>query len=198
MLIVRQIVRHYWPGITFDSAVIKEVGIWISAAILLLIIWRGERLPLTSVGIGTRPWWKSILWGLLVMVICFAVALGLVYLTGYGHSAESAAFAKLPLWLLTLIVIRAGVVEEFFYRGYAIERLNALGLHRAIAGAIPLLIFAVGHWTGGFANIIIALALGGILTGFYLWHRDLVANMIAHFMVDFVGNVLPKLLGADS
>jgi len=48
-------------------------------------------------------------------------------------------------------------------------------------------------WTGGAANIAIALALGAILAGFYLWRRDLIANMIGHFAVDFVANVLPKL-----
>jgi membrane protease YdiL (CAAX protease family) len=40
---------------------------------------------------------------------------------------------------------------------------------------------------------VIALALGAILTGFYLWRRDLVANMFGHWLVDFVGNILPKL-----
>ena len=102
-------------------------------------------------------------------------------------------FDKLPLWLITLIVIRAGVVEELFYRGYAIERLQALGLGRFASAAIPLVIFSVAHWTGGWANIVIALALGAILAGFYLWRRDLVANMIGHGLVDFVGNVLPRL-----
>ena len=53
--------------------------------------------------------------------------------------------------------------------------------------------FSIGHWTGGLANIVIALALGAILTGFYLWRRDLVANMFGHWLVDFVGNILPKL-----
>jgi len=38
-----------------------------------------------------------------------------------------------------------------------------------------------------------ALALGAILSAFYLWRRDLVANIIGHFLVDFVANVLPKL-----
>ena len=114
-------------------------------------------------------------------------------LTGYGHGPGSAAFEKLPLWLITAIVFRAGVVEELFYRGYAIERLQALGLNRYWAAAIPLVIFGLGHWTGGAANIVIALALGAILAGFYLWRRDLIANMIGHFAVDFVANVLPKL-----
>ncbi len=37
--------------------------------------------------------------------------------------------------------------------------------------------------------------LGGILTLFYLWRRDLVANIIGHFLVDFTANVVPRLLG---
>ena len=126
-------------------------------------------------------------------LICALVGGALVALTGYGHGPGSAAFEKLPLWLVTLIVLRAGVVEELFYRGYAIERLQALGLGRFWSAAIPLVIFAFAHWTGGWANILIALALGVILSGFYLWRRDLIANMIGHFLVDFVANVLPKL-----
>jgi len=51
----------------------------------------------------------------------------------------------------------------------------------------------VVRWTGGWGNIVIALALGVILTGFYLWPHDLVANTIGHGLVDFVANILPKL-----
>ena len=105
----------------------------------------------------------------------------------------SAAFEKLPLWLITAIVFRAGVVEELFYRGYALERLRMIGLGRFWSVAIPLVIFSLGHWSGGAANILIAFAAGLILTGFYLWRRDLAANMIGHGLVDFVANVLPKL-----
>jgi membrane protease YdiL (CAAX protease family) len=93
------------------------------------------------------------------------------------------------VWLLVFIVFRAGVVEELFYRGYAIERIESLGLNRFLAVVIPLTIFGVAHWTGGWANILIALALGVILSVFYVWRRDLVANMIAHFLVDFIGNI---------
>ena len=114
-------------------------------------------------------------------------------LTGYGHGPGSAAFEKLPLWLITLIVFRAGIVEELFYRGYAIERLRLIGLGRFWSIAIPLVIFSYGHWCGGVANILIAFAPDLILAGFYLWHRDLTANMIGHGLVDFVANILPKL-----
>jgi len=85
------------------------------------------------------------------------------------------------------------VAEELFFRGYAIERLEALGLNRFWAAAIPLAVFSIGHWTGGWANVVIALVLGAVLAAFYLWRRDLVANIIGHFLVDFVGNVLPRM-----
>lgn len=85
------------------------------------------------------------------------------------------------------------MVEELFYRGYAIERLQMLGVGRFWSVTIPLVIFSLGHWSGGAANILIAFAAGAILTGFYLWRRDLVANMVGHGLVDFVANVLPRL-----
>ena len=193
MVIARQAVGFFSPTLTFTAAIWKESLIWLSAIALLVLVRRGERLPLLSIGIGTSRWWKSILWGFATAVICGLVGASLAALTGYGHGPGSAAFEKLPLWLITLIVFRAGVVEELFYRGYAIERLQAVGLGRAWSVTIPLIIFSVGHWTGGLANILIALALGAILTAFYLWRRDLIANMIGHFLVDFVANVLPKL-----
>jgi membrane protease YdiL (CAAX protease family) len=192
MLIPRQIVNYVWPDPTLTSALIKEAAMWLVAIVLLVIIRKGERLPLTSIGLGTARWGKSVLWGLLLGVGCLLVAGGLIALTGFTGGETGKALGKLPVWLISLIVLRAGVVEELCYRGYAIERLHALGLPRGLAAGVPLLIFGVGHWTGGWANIVIALVLGGILALFFIWRRDLVANMIGHWFVDFIGNVVPK------
>jgi membrane protease YdiL (CAAX protease family) len=189
----RQAVTYFYPTLTFSAAIWKESLIWICAIALLILIRRGEGLPLTSIGIGTSRWWKSVLWGLLIAVVCAVVGGLLAALTKYGHGESAEAFSKLPTWLIAVICVRAGIVEELFYRGYAIERLQMIGMNKYVAAAIPLIIFSVGHWTGGWANIVIALALGAILAAFYLWKRDLVANMIAHFTVDFVANVLPKM-----
>ncbi len=92
-------------------------------------------------------------------------------------------------------MLRAGIVEELFYRGYAIERLQAVGLGRCTAAASSLIVFSIAHWTGGWANILIAFVTGAILTAFYVWRKDLVANMIGHFLVDFIANVLHRLVG---
>src|SRR5437762_1275490 len=193
MVVIRQVFVFFVPETTFTSAVLKEALIWVSALALIVIIRRGERLPMRSIGLGTARWWKSILWGFIIAIVSAVVVGALAYLTNYGHGPGSAAFEKLPLWLITAIVLRAGVVEELFYRGYAIERLRLIGLGRFWSVAIPLVIFSFGHWSGGAANILIAFAAGLILTGFYLWRRDLVANMIGHGLIDFVANVLPAL-----
>jgi len=193
MVVIRQVFVFFVPEATFASTLLKEALIWVSALSLFVIIRRGERLSLRSIGIGTARWWKSILWGFIIAIVSMVVVGALVYLTGYGHGPGSAAFEKLPLWLITAIVFRAGVVEELFYRGYSIERLRFVGFGRFWSVAIPLVIFSLGHWSGGAANILIAFAAGLLLTGFYLWHRDLVANMIGHGLVDFIANVLPKL-----
>jgi len=193
MVVIRQAFVFFVPETTFASAVLKEAVIWLNAVTLIVIIRRGEHLPMRSIGLGTAPWWKSILLGFVIAVVSAMVVGALAYATSYGHGPGSAAFEKLPLWLITAIVLRAGVVEELFYRGYAIERLRLIGLRRFWSVAIPLVIFSLGHWSGGAANILIAFAAGLILTGFYLWRRDLVANMIGHGLVDFVANVLPAL-----
>src|SRR5207249_4712449 len=138
MVVIRYTFVFFVPEITFTSAILKETLIWASAAALLVIIRRGEGLSFRSIGLGTRRWWKSIAWGFLIAAVSAAVVGGLAYLTGYGNGPGSAAFEKLPLWLITLIVIRAGVVEELFYRGYAIERLRMIGLGPFWSVTIPL------------------------------------------------------------
>ena len=164
-----------------------------SAGLLVWLVLRKERLPLRSIGIGTSPIWKSLAWGLVIAVVCILPAALIAKFTGYGHGAPSQAFSKLPIWVLFIVVLRAGVVEELFYRGYSIDRLQALGAGRFASWLIPLLIFSAAHWTGGVANVLIALVLGAILTAFYQWRRDLLSNMFGHFLVDFVSNVLPAL-----
>jgi membrane protease YdiL (CAAX protease family) len=193
LVVIRQAFVFFVPETTFTSAILKEALIWLNAVALIVIIRRGEHLPMRSIGLGIARWWKSILWGFIIAIVSAVAVVALAHLTGYGHGPGSAAFEKLPLWLITAIVFRAGVVEELFYRGYAIERLRMIGLGRFWSVAIPLVIFSLGHWSGGAANILIAFAAGLILTGFYLWRRDLAANMIGHGLVDFVANVLPKL-----
>src|SRR3712207_4369829 len=83
MVLARQVVSYIWPGHNFTGAIFKEVGMWLVGMALIAVIKLGERLPLRSVGIGTAPIRRSILWGLLIGVVAIVVAAVLVSLTGY-------------------------------------------------------------------------------------------------------------------
>lgn len=195
MLLIREAFRRFAsnPG-TLSIVSAREITHLILGAAILILVRVGEKRPLTSIGIGTSKLWKSLVWGVVTMVLCLAAGGLLVFLTHFTGGEAGKAFAQLPLWLVTLTVMRAGIVEEICYRGYSMERLRDVGLSRPAAFVVPLVIFGVGHWTGGWANILIALVLGAILAAFYEWRRDLPANMLAHFLVDFLGNVLPRLV----
>ncbi|MGA2908824.1 MAG: CPBP family intramembrane glutamic endopeptidase [Terracidiphilus sp.] len=180
------------PGVALSLA--REAAMFACAGFLFWIVRSGERLPLASIGIGTSPLWKSLAWGVVSASACVIPAALIARYAGYGHSAASHIFDRLPVWLIFLIVVRAGVVEEFFYRAYSIDRLQRLGFGRIAASLIPLVIFAAAHWSGGPVNSLMALSLGAIFTAFYLWRRDLVSNIFGHFLIDFVANVIPALL----
>lgn len=192
ILIIRWGVSVFHPAFSFTATVWKESLTWLCVIALLFIIKRRECLPLHSIGIGTASVKSSILWGGILTVLCGLVGGVVAGLTHFKGGETGAALAKLPVWLVVLVVLRAGVVEELFYRGYAIERLQLLGLNRWWAGIIPLLIFGFGHGINGWANVVLALVLGGVLTVVYLRRRDLVANMIGHFTIDFLSVVLSR------
>ena len=75
MVAIRQVFVFFVPETTFASALLKEALIWVSALALIVIIRRGEHLPMRSIGLGTARWWKSILWGFIIAIVS-AVAIG--------------------------------------------------------------------------------------------------------------------------
>jgi membrane protease YdiL (CAAX protease family) len=44
--------------------------------------------------------------------------------------------------------------------------------------------------------MMVAAILGGVLTGFYFWRRNLGANITGHVLIDFIPNVVVPALGA--
>jgi membrane protease YdiL (CAAX protease family) len=191
-IVLRLAFRGFGVSNSITADLWRELAVWIMAIFLIVLVRFGEGLPLSSIGLGAAPWRQSLKHGCTLAGLCGVTAWIVIRFTGYGHGPGSAEFNKLPIWFETLAVIRAGIVEELFFRGYAIERLESIGCGRVLSAGIPLAIFAATHWTGGIPNIIIALVVGAVLTLFYLWRRDLVANMIGHGLSDFLGLVLPR------
>jgi uncharacterized protein len=73
-------------------------------------------------------------------------------------------------------------------------RLQSLSGNKVSASLLPLIIFAAGHYRQGLGGIVSAFVLGAIFTVFYLKYRDLLANITAHFLADFVLNVILPLV----
>jgi membrane protease YdiL (CAAX protease family) len=155
---------------------------------------KGEKLGLDSIGLKFDGWNKSLLLTFAIMVSSVvAIIIGVLISQLMGWSfGESKAFDALSLWTVTLVTIRAGVAEEVFMRGYLLERLTTISGSNWIAIALSLLPFALLHYPGqGWAGVLVSFNAGAVLTAFYFWKRDLKANILAHFLIDFIANVVP-------
>ncbi|HEY5917736.1 MAG TPA: type II CAAX endopeptidase family protein [Chryseolinea sp.] len=174
----------------------KELLIFGMIGLLFWIILKKESLSLESIGLHGRKWKASIGWGLLNVVICFALGGACIYLAqllGWKFG-ESKSFDKLSLATIAFITLRAGVAEEVFMRGYLIERLTDMTKNVYTASLLALVPFALFHFSQGYAGILISFVLGGYLTIVYIWRRDLKSNIITHFLVDFIPNVAVPLM----
>jgi membrane protease YdiL (CAAX protease family) len=179
----------------FGATIIRELIILALVAILVWIIRSREKLPLSSIGLRPQKIVPTLLWSLAVMLmfgVGIAACLAVFPLIGLSYGSSSGPVV--PIGVSLLLYARAGIAEEIFYRGYAIERIEALTGNRAIAAAVPLLIFAGSHFSQGPAGILITFVIGAIATAIYLWKRNLLILIVAHFMVDFIPNVLLPLI----
>lgn len=190
------------PKLLFaDTPLGARIGreiVWIAfAALMLLWVTRVERLPLSSIGV-VLPRWGTLGWGLVAtavlmasVMLTFAViapALGL-----RQNMAATAGIVQVPLWLLLTTPIVAGVTEEILYRGYAVERLAFLTGRRWLGGLVAGAAFLIAHWSWGGAQMILVAFATLILTGLYLWRRDLLCCMLAHALTDLIGFALARV-----
>ncbi len=166
---------------------------------IVLIVLEYERQPLSSFGLHPLHW-RSVAWGLALAGFFMYVFAPVVYrvlqrLELGGFEGGIDKLARLPIWCLVLAVIVGGASEEILYRGYAVERISSLSGSYWIGGLVPLLFFGVAHvpmW--GWGPALTTFVSGAMLTIFYIWQQDLLANVVAHVITDFAGIVMPPLL----
>lgn len=194
VMIVLQLPLGGWliPGNTFYAQVGREGFFWLLTFLLIGYILVVERLPLSSIGL-IRPTWKTVVFGVVGAIVMVAgmAAIYMLIFPALGISGNEAVMADIkstPVWFRVLLILRAAVFEEIFYRGFVIERLTELARLRWLAALISFVAFTLAHlglW--GWAHLMIAGFGGLVLTALYLLRRDLASNMIAHFLTDAVG-----------
>jgi membrane protease YdiL (CAAX protease family) len=185
-------------AIDLPTYLFRESMVFLMLGVLLLLIRYGERLPFSSIGWRTDRLESAMLWGLVGLAAVFAVIIPCALLAQFLHwkvGQQAAPRFHPPLWAETIQSFRAGITEEAFRNGYALERLWSITGSRWIALVITMLPFALFHFRQGPAGILIAGAGGLALSLIYLSRRNLPSVMLAHFGVDFIPNVLLPLLG---
>lgn len=175
-----------------SARILTESAIWMYAALVLGIALFVERRTLGSIGLR-RPTLGTWIWGLgsaLALLALSAAASFVTYrvLQQPNHAvAEIEALVRGSLVYALFLALRAGVIEEIFYRGLAIEQLTALTGNRVFAALAATLVFISIHSLRFDPRQLIPIATASFgFAGLYLWRRTLLVNIIAHFLIDAV------------
>jgi membrane protease YdiL (CAAX protease family) len=174
----------------------NEVLWWIAVIIALLYVAFVERRAFASIGFR-RPGALDIVLavgaGILLVagiVAIYQVVFPLLHLR--MNAAEMTYLLRTPFWYRFILVTRAAVAEELLFRGYPIERLTELTGSLVLAALISVAAFTYAHLASwGWAQLIVAGYGGVVLAILYLWRRNLWANMLAHWIADGAGFLLP-------
>lgn len=163
-----------------------------AAVLAVALLWEGR--PLSSLGLR-RPGWRTLGVGALAALGLLVLLAGSRALIGAFSGPEGGQdggmlelMRSLPVWAVLLLALRAGVVEEILFRGYAIGRLEELTGSTRLAAALSLAVFVAVHlraWSP--AHLLFVGIAGGALTALFLWRRDLGAAIVAHVLTDAVG-----------
>ncbi len=184
---------------TLAAALLAQLIFLLICACVVTIVMRWEHQRLSSVGL--RPLcWQSVAWGgafaaFLIWIYSPLLAKAMAFAQIPWFTEGLSKLSAYPIWYLVLAVLIGGTAEEFLYRGYAIERLASLTGNYWIAGLVSVFLSGLAHvpmwgWLAALTTVV-SCALG---TVFYIWRRDLLANIIAHVAADFAGIVFPLLL----
>ena len=125
-------------------------------------------------GVGA---WVAVLAGIMV----FALAL---YAMGFGESLPQQPpalipfIAGLPIALKILISLSAGVVEEWFFRGFLQPRMGIL---------LSTVLFALAHFSYGQPFMLIGITLLSLIYGLLVkWRQNIWPAIAAHTLFDAV------------
>jgi membrane protease YdiL (CAAX protease family) len=199
-LILPQLPLSDWiaPGAEAGGVVafVKWLGLALAVIAWVMLV---EKRSLSSIGIR-RPGWDTLVWALvmtaaLVASIMLSYALILPALGLEMNRVAAKSITELSIASQLALFVRAAVTEEILFRGYPIERLLELTRSKWIAALLPGAFFIGGHyWWGAGQMVVVALGTA-IFSLFYLWRRDLLCCMIAHFAADLIGFTMARLQG---
>ena len=177
-----------------------ETGMWLLLVLILLWIYLVEKRTIATIGWKTltvKTAFSGIGLGLVIFIL-FGLLTTVIRAIGLELSQETAELiASQSIPFLLLMALRAAVIEEVLYRGYAFERLYQLTKSKWLAAFVPVIIFTLMHVSWGVGHLVFVFIAGAIFMLVYIFKRHLGLIMIAHFITDVIALlVLPILLEA--
>jgi membrane protease YdiL (CAAX protease family) len=140
---------------------------------------------------------NAILWGIITVIVAFAItmAIGLVYL--FLTKTNPNTLSNIPdlqqlfsITSLYLIVAIQPFCEEFFFRGFLLEKITKAG-GTTIAVVITSVLFGLSHLTYTYAyTAIVAVVLGLLFALVVLKTKNLYSAIFAHTIINITSLTL--------
>jgi membrane protease YdiL (CAAX protease family) len=172
---------------------------WVTTGIVAVIAFRWLRLNRTELGLRVP---RLLDWPIALATLVVGMVAAGVVSSAFPAPDSAKSFVKtiisLPLPFRIVLVITAGVCEEFLFRGFGITVLTRLIGNRWLSGLLSLAAFTVAHaglfgWT---SSLLTPCVLGLFLTLLFLLRKNLIIGMVVHALVDAIGLILVPMVSA--
>lgn len=125
-------------------------------------------------GVGA---WVTVLAGIMLIGLLL-LALGADEMVPKQPPALIPLIASLPIWVKILISLSAGVVEEWFFRGFLQPRMGII---------LSTLLFVLAHFSYGQPFMLIGITLLSLIYGLLVkWRQNIWPAIAAHMLFDAV------------
>lgn len=183
------------------TKVLEQLVLWVLLVVIVAIVMLWEKQPLASIGLRP-PRWSSLAWGLLLAAVTICIVMPsltwALKVAGIpGFEAGMAKVLGLPIWFRIVAVVTAGIVEDTLFLGYAFTRLTRITGSPWPAGIVAVAAFSLLHLPNwGVGPMLTYFVAVGLAMGFFAWRRDLLANIVAHTVVDGMALVIIPVLSS--
>ena len=178
------------PASSSSAVLLSYSMLWLLTGTVIVVTRWWERRPWSWIGVRRISWRAALLAAVLGVALGIAVPILTVATSrllplSKGGTVDRVAVSG-PAWLVLAVVLTASVTEELLFRAYPIERLTRLTGARWPGALLSLATFVAFHLHGWhFGHVLgVVLPLGAVMTGLYLWRRNVVFVIITHFLLD--------------
>jgi membrane protease YdiL (CAAX protease family) len=178
--------------------------LWLLALSVFAITMYWERNPLTSLGVRSLKWQMGVMAVVLGIVLSVAIPLlgalaSHLFPASEGGTIQSTS-TNAPAWLLLIVVVTASVTEEILFRAYPLEHMTGLTGNMWLGVVLALGAFVTVHVQGWTIAHVLGVVLpgGAIMAALYAWRRNLIFNILVHFLINLplvliAAGILPPL-----